>query len=549
MAHPLANGCSSFFLAENSNTRPTSRTFIETLIVEWFDASPDGYTRPILGINGTFPAPTIIVQKGDRINITVVNRAKNSTTIHWHGMDQRNSLTMDGVPGLTQCPILSGSSYNYMFDTGDQAGTFWYHSHYSIQYGDGLKGALIIQDPDDPWKSFYNDEDILQLSDWYHTPLDILLKPVITHDVVEPTPETGLINGIGQYNCTTTNNCSYYRTTIQPNTTKRFRIISTAVYVTITLTIDQHEMRVIEADGINLNGNTVVRSLRLNPGQRYSVLVTAKQTYNQSYWIRATLHPPHTFYHGIFDPIVQPNVSAILAYVNDINLNVTAVKPSMDTFDNDAMIIQQSILDARQYSDEPGIVPMNTSKYRVPTDGSIRTIIYDSMHEGSEPGGFYFNNLTFTHGDNSTLLAAVLNNNLADINGQPGNRIEAGEIIDLVINNINIGSHPFHLHGHPTWLLAVGPSDGGYYNESTRNQIVYNIENATCRDTITVNSNSYIVFRFKANNPGVWMMHCHNDWHVQLGMAMVFIESPDLVRASFANQASIAQSQSSCSHH
>jgi iron transport multicopper oxidase len=537
------------FLAENNNTNPTSRTFTETFSVGWHDASPDGYTRPILGINDTFPAPTIIVQKGDRINITVFNRANEPTTIHWHGIEQRNSLIMDGVPGVTQCSIQPNSSYNYMFDTGDQAGTFWYHSHYAIQYGDGLKGALIIQDPNDPWKDFYDDEDILQISDWYHTPLYILVIPVITHDILEPTPETGLINGIGQYNCTTTGNCSYYRATIRPNTTKRFRIICTAVMLTITLTIDQHEMRVIEADGINLDGNKVVQSLRLNPGQRYSVLVTAKQIYNQSYWIRTTLHPPHTFNPGEYETVIQPNVSAILQYVNDTNVNVSVVIPSMDTFDNDAMVIQQSILDARQYSDEPGIVPMNTSENRVPTNGTIRTFLYNSMHQGTNPGGFYFNNLTFTQGDNSTLLAAVLNGNSAEIDAQPGNRIEADEIIDVIINNINFDPHPFHLHGHPAWLIAAGQSDDGYYNESTRSQIVYDTTNATYRDTYTINPNSYFVFRFKANNPGVWMMHCHNDWHVQLGMSMVFIESPDIVRTFFANQTSIAQVQSSCPDH
>jgi iron transport multicopper oxidase len=213
------------------------------------------------------------------------------------------------------------------------------------------------------------------------------------------------------------------------------------------------------------------------------------------------------------------------------------------------MVIQQSILDARQYSDEPGIVPMNTSENRVPTNGTIRTFLYNSMHQGTNPGGFYFNNLTFTQGDNSTLLAAVLNGNSAEIDAQPGNRIEANEIIDVIINNINFDPHPFHLHGHPAWLIAAGQSDDGYYNESTRSQIVYDTTNATYRDTYTINPNSYFVFRFKANNPGVWMMHCHNDWHVQLGMSMVFIESPDVVRTLFANQTSITQVQSSCPHH
>jgi len=38
-------------------------------------------------------------------------------------------------------------------------GTFWYHSHYQAQYCDGLRGALIIEDPDDPHKDLYDVDD------------------------------------------------------------------------------------------------------------------------------------------------------------------------------------------------------------------------------------------------------------------------------------------------------------------------------------------------------------------------------------------------------
>ena len=75
---------------------------------------------------------------------------------------QKNTLDMDGVPGVTQCPILPNETFIYKFNTNNQSGTFWYHSHNSIQYGDGLKGILIIKDPDDPWKMFYYDEEFFK---------------------------------------------------------------------------------------------------------------------------------------------------------------------------------------------------------------------------------------------------------------------------------------------------------------------------------------------------------------------------------------------------
>ncbi|CAF4685183.1 unnamed protein product [Rotaria sp. Silwood2] len=198
---------------------------------------------------------------------------------------------MDGVSGITQCAILLNQSFVYTYSTGDQSGTYWYHSHYAIQYGDGLKDALIIKDQNDPWKIFYQDEEVLQITDWYHTSAHTLLRSYLYPGTLDPIPDTALINGIGQFNCTLNETCSYYRATIRAGTTKRYRIINTSVYATMTLTIDQHQIRLIEADGIYLDGNKYIRALRLSPGQRYSVLVTAKEKFSSSYWIRATIRP------------------------------------------------------------------------------------------------------------------------------------------------------------------------------------------------------------------------------------------------------------------
>jgi iron transport multicopper oxidase len=57
--------------------------------VSWFNASLDGFIRPVLGINGAFPGPTITSQVGDRVIVNVSNEADQPITIHWHGMSPR----------------------------------------------------------------------------------------------------------------------------------------------------------------------------------------------------------------------------------------------------------------------------------------------------------------------------------------------------------------------------------------------------------------------------------------------------------------------------
>ena len=66
---------------------------------------------------------------------------------------------MDGTAFVTQCPIASGYSFLYNFGVPNQAGTFWYHSHFRLQYCEGLRGPMIIYDPQDPYLSMYDVDD------------------------------------------------------------------------------------------------------------------------------------------------------------------------------------------------------------------------------------------------------------------------------------------------------------------------------------------------------------------------------------------------------
>lgn len=94
--------------------------------------------------NEHYPGPWIQACWGDTLSITVNVDPKfeMGTSIHWHGIRQWLSMQMDGVPGITQCPIAPGSSFTYTFKAM-QYGSSWYHSHYSLQYADGLLGPMV----------------------------------------------------------------------------------------------------------------------------------------------------------------------------------------------------------------------------------------------------------------------------------------------------------------------------------------------------------------------------------------------------------------------
>lgn len=77
--------------------------------VEWVRAAPDGFSRPVIGINGQWPPPVLEAQLGEKVTVWVKNKLGNETTsIHWHGIRQTNSGTSDGPAGVSQCPIVPG---------------------------------------------------------------------------------------------------------------------------------------------------------------------------------------------------------------------------------------------------------------------------------------------------------------------------------------------------------------------------------------------------------------------------------------------------------
>jgi iron transport multicopper oxidase len=82
----------------------------------WVNAAPDGFTRPVIGINGQWPCPKIEATVGDTVVVNLVNKLGNQTTgLHFHGINQVNTGEMDGPSAFTQCPVPPDSSITYKF--------------------------------------------------------------------------------------------------------------------------------------------------------------------------------------------------------------------------------------------------------------------------------------------------------------------------------------------------------------------------------------------------------------------------------------------------
>ena len=253
--------------------------------ITWVMTNPDGaLERPTIGINNQWPVPYITATVGDQVIVNVLNQLGNeSTSLHFHGIYMNGTTEMDGTAGVSQCAIPPGASFTYNFTVAlrisisisrlltpnkiNQPGTYWYHSHYNGQYPDGLRGPLIIHDPESPYKDLYDEELVLTLSDWYHEQMPSLISSfmsVTNPTGAEPIPDAALMND--------TQNLSIL---VKPGKTYMIRIINVAAFAAQYLWFEDHSVQIIEVDGI-YTVPAEANMLYITAAQRFSVLLTTK---------------------------------------------------------------------------------------------------------------------------------------------------------------------------------------------------------------------------------------------------------------------------------
>ncbi|KAJ6449050.1 laccase [Mycena sanguinolenta] len=449
--------------------------------------APDGFQRSSVLAGGTFPGPLIQANKGDIFSIDVVdsltdNTMSKSTSIHWHGLFQEGTNWEDGVAFVTQCPITPGNSFLYNFKAPDQTGTYWYHSHLSTQYCDGLRGPLVIYDPNDPQKHLYGKQStIITLSDWYHYP-----SP--QHPTI-PVFNSTLINGLGRYAGGPASPLAVI--SVAQGKRYRFRLISMSCDPNWIFSIDGHQMVIIEADGVAHQPLTV-DSIQIFAGQRYSFVLTANQKVD-NYWVRAV---PEIA--GSNQGFV--NGTAILRYAGahtaDPTTNTVSTLPLVET----------------------ALHPLvNTPVPGQPHPGGADMVL--NLPITLTPNFTFAINGTSFVPPTAPVLLQILSGAQSAQNLLPkGSVIELppNKVIEVSIPGGSPGSpHPFHLHGHNFHVIRSAGNS------------TYNFVNPVIRDVVSTGllSTDLTTFRFVTDNAGPWFLHCHIDWHLEVGLAVVFAEN------------------------
>eukprot|EP00058_Branchiostoma_floridae_P001614 XP_002587102.1 hypothetical protein BRAFLDRAFT_102619 [Branchiostoma floridae] len=490
----------------------------------WADdvITADGVQRNIILVNDQFPGPAIEVVEGAQVAVTVVNQLlTDALTIHWHGLHMRNTPWMDGVPSVTQCPIMPHESFTYRFRA----------------FPAGTQPTV----PSIP----------LLLNDWYHEEaetLDIASKYNLYHkgagqfeydefprgysvdgvEIIGRLFVSALINGRGRYK---SNKAPLSKFTVREGQKIRMRLIHGGGDHNFKVSIDQHALRVLASDGHDIEPLTV-DAIIVSPGERFDFEVDASAS-PDLYWIRA-----ETLREGTCVTCSNENITitpddvvedarAVLVYQGSSSDEDPTSQARQCTTKNPCIFLNCPF---GGYPDDHYIVCISIANTSTPASPQDEADEDEDVEE-------YFLNFGFHVGSNingrrflpptSPLHQPPSTNFITPCPPEQCQQLgcKCTNVLDLPFNKtiqLVLASHQKHggvfEHSNPDVVCSNELCSTVTWRQGAPS---FKVKNAPRKDTVLLPAHGYTVVRFRSDNPGFWFLHCHQSMHLAEGMARV----------------------------
>ena len=361
----------------------------------------------------------------------------------------------DGVPHVTQDPIAAGASFTYRF-TAASPGTYWFHPHTGVQLDRGLYAPLIVTDPREPLK--YDHEWIVVLDDWLDgtgtTPEDTFAE--LTKGM------GGMMGGHMMGGASSVLLGGDAGDVVYPHYLLNGRLPTDPDVLTAKAG-DRVRIRFINAGGdtafrVALGGHamtvTHTDGYPVAPIDTDALLIGMGERYD------VLVRPGD----GVF-PLVALAEGKNATALGLIRTGGGATPPaSVRPPELERRIVAYRQLRAAEAVKLAARQPDTTLRLKL-TGGMMA---YDWRFDGR----------TFDH-------------------ARVDHSVRSGQRVRIEFANTTTMWHPVHLHGH---TFATGESTGPR------------------KDTAIVLPGQTLPVEFDADNPGLWMVHCHNIYHAEAGM-------------------------------
>jgi FtsP/CotA-like multicopper oxidase with cupredoxin domain len=436
--------------------------------------NPDGKAAvPGVTVNGQYPGPEIRVREGTTVRIEVDNGLDASpTAIHWHGL--LLPAGMDGVPDVSNAPIAPHRVYLYEYPLL-QSGTYWYHSHWQFQEQIGLAGPFVIEAKDEPLR--VDHDAVVMLGDWlYRSPSAVFAElRKGAPDQKRPTMDMKM----------------------PPATDMKTQSgMDMKPQQGAPAAADLSDIR-YDAFLLNGRGSQDPWTLAARPGERVRLRIIngGASTY---FRIRLDGHPLQvTHADGLaVEPVTVDHILMGMAEIYDVVVSLSASGSyTLHAVAQDGSGQAIGVLHTPDVAPKPNLEqPAFDGRALAYTD--LRAVAPTTLPDGPVR--------PFTLALQGDMKAYVWT-----INGQVYPKtdpllIRHGDRVRIEMVNQTMMWHPMHLHGH---FFRVLQGAG---------------ERAPLKHTVNVPPRETVRIEFTADNPGQWIFHCHNLYHLEAGMARVF---------------------------
>ncbi len=430
---------------------------------------PTGNQTITGGVNGKFWGPTLLMNKGDIVHMTVNNHLNDSTTLHWHGMHL--PAVMDGGPHQIIPP---GTTWQPYWEVKNQASTLWYHPHMhemsQEQVTKGIGGFIIVRDAEEAALNLprkYGVDDIPVMI----TDRDINAQHQFA---IVPYGDSILANMTlrAQYNV--------------PAQVVRFRLLNGAIETSYNLGFsDNRSFYVIGTDGGLLDAPVLVNGTTpryiLSAGERIEILVDLSGQAGSTVFLKAFNQSLANFIPGSES---FPN-GPFASFLGHTNYNILKLNIGNQT--------------ANPVSSIPTALVSN--QFPLEQDAALtRTItISDSTGVTSVP----------ILGPNAFILGHQLFNMNVINHSIPLDQTEVWEL-----KSTSGFGHPFHIHDVEFKILTI-------------NGVAPSAQQAGWKDVILVERMKTVRFIAKfsdyADATHPFMYHCHIALHEDEGMMGQFV--------------------------
>lgn len=473
-ANPLSTQQLSALIDAAEAKRPhTGRIVSRRLTAGTADIDLGGTVVRTLAYDGQLPGPVLRANVGDELAVTVTNGLDHPTSVHWHGLALRND--MDGAAPASP-NIDRGATFTYRFSS-PYPGTYWAHPHTGLDTDFGLYLPVIIDDPAEPGR--YDAEWIVMLDDWTSgvgkSPQQIfdgLRSGGMPGQQGMPGMPMPGMPGMGSMG-------------------------------PMPRTPDGQAGDLLGADGGDVsypyylvNGRipAAPSTFSAKPGQRIRIRIINAAA-DTAFRVALAGHRM-TVTHTDGFPVIPTDVDAVLLGMGErYDVIVTAgdgVFPLVASAEGKGALARALLSTGAGTAPDPQFRPPEL-------DGRVGTV--DTFTAAPE--------VVLSPGTSDVALQARLGGSMMGytwtINGRTFDQtvpltVRRGQHATVTFTNNTMMWHPMHLHGHTFQVIRAGAEPGPR------------------KDTVIVKPMQTVTVALIADNPGIWMLHCHNGYHMDAGM-------------------------------